>query len=101
MNERQFQFEWDEIKASTNIRKHGVSFEMAATVFHDPRMRTIPDVEHSGVEERWFSIGLASNRTLLSIAYVWQELSSVTTKIRLISARKATQPEARYYEENL
>jgi uncharacterized protein len=101
MNERQFQFEWDEIKASTNVRKHGVSFEMAATVFYDPGMRTIPDVEHSDVEERWFSIGLASNRTLLSIAYVWQELSSVTTKIRLISARKATQPEARYYEENL
>ncbi len=64
-------------------------------------MRTIPDVEHSDVEERWFSIGLASNRTLLSIAYVWQELSSATTKIRLISARKATQVEARYYEENL
>jgi uncharacterized DUF497 family protein len=71
MNERRFQFEWDEIKASTNVRKHGVSFEMAATVFYDPGIRTIPDVEHSDVEERWFSIGLASNRTLLSIAYVW------------------------------
>jgi len=39
MNQRQFQFEWDEIKAASNLRKHGVSFEMAATVFYDPRMR--------------------------------------------------------------
>lgn len=100
MNPRQFQFEWDEIKAATNVRKHGVSFEMAATVFYDPGMRTIPDVEHSDIEERWFSVGLASNRTLLSIAYIWQELPPMTTKIRLISARKATQSEARYYEEN-
>jgi len=101
MKQRQFHFEWDVVKASTNVRKHGVSFEMAATVFYDPRMRSIPDVKHSDVEERWFSIGLAANGTLLSIAYVWQELSSVTTKIRLISARKATPPEARYYEESL
>ena len=47
MNQRQFQFEWDEIKASTNRRKHGVSFEMAATVFYDVWMRTVPDVRHS------------------------------------------------------
>lgn len=99
MNERQFLFEWD--KASANARKHEVSFEMGATVFYDPRIRTIPDVEHSDIEERWFSIGVASNRTLLSIAYVWRELSSATIKIRLISARKATQPKARFYEENL
>jgi hypothetical protein len=101
MNHRQFQFEWDEIKASTNLRKHSVSFETAATVFYDPRLLTLADVEHSDIEERWFSIGSASNRTLLSIVYVWQELSSAITKIRLISARKATQPEARYYEEDL
>ena len=86
MNQWQFQFEWDETKASTNLRKHGVSFETAATVFYDPRMRTVPG--------RWFSIGSASNHTLLSIVYVWQELSSAITKIRLISARKATPPEA-------
>jgi uncharacterized DUF497 family protein len=56
---------------------------------------------HGDIEERWFSIGSARNSTLLSIVYVWQELSSAITKIRLISARKATRPEARYYEENL
>lgn len=101
MNQRQFHFEWDEIKASINVRKHRVSFETAATVFYDSRMLTAPDVEHSDIEERWFSIGLANNGTLLSIAYLWQELSSVTTKIRLISAREATPREARYYEENI
>ena len=78
-----------------------MSFETAAIIFYDPRLLTVPDVEHSEIEERWFSIGSASNGVLLSIVYVWQELSSVTTRIRLISARKATQSEARYYEENL
>ena len=101
MNERQFQFEWDEVKASFNVQKHGVSFETAATIFYDPRILTVPDEKHSEVEERWFSIGAVSNGVLLSIVYVWQELSPVTTKIRLISARKATRSEARYYEDNL
>ncbi len=101
MSERQFQFEWDDVKSSSNVRKHGVSFERAATVFYDPRILTVADAEHSDIEERWFSIGAASDGVLLSIVYLWLELSSVTTKIRLISVRKATQSEARYYEENL
>jgi uncharacterized DUF497 family protein len=55
--ERQFQFEWDEAKAAANLRKHGVAFELARTVFGDPRILTIADLEHSESEERWFSIG--------------------------------------------
>jgi uncharacterized DUF497 family protein len=73
LNERQFQFEWDEVKASFNVQKHGVSFETAATIFYDPRILTVPDEKHSEVEERWFSIGAVSNGVLLSIVYVWQE----------------------------
>ena len=101
MNDRQFQFEWDEIKAAANVRKHGVSFELASTVFNDPRLLSIADLEHSEAEERWFSVGCASNGALLSIIYLWSESDPGTTKIRLIMARQATRNEIRHYEESL
>ena len=101
MNERQVQFEWDEIKAAANLRKHGVSFELASTVFNDPRLLTVADLEHSETEERWFSIGLAGNGAMLSIVYLWSESDPAATKIRLISAREATQTEIRHYKESL
>jgi hypothetical protein len=101
LNERQFQFEWDEVKAVANERKHGISFELASTVFHDPRLLTIADLAHSEIEDRWFSIGWASNGALLTIVYLWSETDAATTKIRLISAREATQTEIRQYEESL
>ena len=88
MNERTFEFEWDDAKANTNVRKHGVPFELAA------------DLEHSETEERWFSIGCASNGALLTVVYVWSE-TAAAAKIRLISARKATQTEIRYYQEGV
>ena len=98
MNARQFQFEWDEAKAETNARKHGVSFELACTVFHDPRLLTVADLEHSESEERWFSVGSASSAIILSVCYLWSEDDSVTT-IRLYSARKATRSEIHRYQE--
>ncbi|MFN0167603.1 MAG: BrnT family toxin [Bryobacteraceae bacterium] len=101
MNERQVQFEWDEIKATANLRKHGVSFELASTVFNDPRLLTLADLEHSETEERWFSIGLAGNGAMLSIVYLWSESDPAAMKIRLISAREATQTEIRHYKESL
>ncbi len=101
MVERPFQFEWDEVKAEANARKHGVSFELASTVFHDPRLLTVADLEHSETEERWFSIGSASNGAMLSVVYLWSDADPAVTKIRLISARKATQAETRYYQEGL
>ena len=97
---RQFQFEWDEIKAAANLRKHGVSFELACTIFNDLRLLTAADLEHGGSEERWFSIGSASNGAMLSVVYLWSESDPATIKIRLISARKATQMEIRHYQEN-
>ena len=101
MAERQFQFEWDEGKAAVNFRKHGVSFELACTVFGDPRLVTVADLEHGEREDRWFSVGSASNGALLSIVYLWSESQAETIKIRLISARRATQREIRQYRENL
>jgi uncharacterized DUF497 family protein len=96
---RPFQFEWDEVKADANARKHGVTFELASTVFHDPRLLTVADLEHSDIEERWFSVGCASNGVTLSVVYLWSDADPAATKIRLISARKATQAESRYYQE--
>jgi uncharacterized DUF497 family protein len=96
---RQFQFEWDEDKAAANLRKHGVSFELASSVFNDPRLLTVADLEHSETEERWFSIGCASNGAMLTVVYLWSEADPETTKIRLISARASTRTEIRQYQE--
>jgi uncharacterized DUF497 family protein len=96
-----FQFEWDEAKAYVNIRKHGIAFELASTVFYDPRMLTVADLEHSETEERWFSIGSANNGVLLSVVYLWSAADPTAIKIRLISARKATQTEYLQYKEGL
>jgi len=97
----QFQFEWDEVKANANIRKHGVAFELARTIFNDQRLLTVADLEHSETEERWFSIGRASSGVMLSVVYLWSDADPAATKIRLISARKATQTEIQYYQEGL
>ena len=70
MGEHQFQFEWDDANAATNLRKHGVSFELASTIFGDRRILTLADTTHSELEERWFSIGLASTGALISVAYL-------------------------------
>lgn len=100
MNEPHFQFEWDEAKAAVNFRKHGVSFELASSVFKDPRILTVADLEHSEFEERWFSIGLADNGAMLSVAYLWTKTDPGLIKIRMITARRATTTEIRYYMEN-
>jgi uncharacterized DUF497 family protein len=96
-----FQFEWDEAKADANVRKHSVTFELASTVFHDPRLLTVADLEHSDTEERWFSVGCASNGAVLSVVYLWSDADPAATNIRLISARKATRAESRQYQEGL
>jgi uncharacterized protein len=101
LHESRFQFEWDEGKAATNIRKHGVSFDLACTIFSDSRLLTIADLEHSETEERWFSIGCTSNGTIISVAYLWSEPDPETTIIRIISARKATKVEMHQYQTDI
>ena len=97
MSEWPFQFEWDENKAAANARKHGIAFELAASVFRDPRLLTTPDLDHSETEQRWLSIGWASDGKILSVVYLWSEPDPETTIIRLISARAATQTKIRRY----
>jgi uncharacterized protein len=98
---RPFQFEWGEDKGETNFRKHDVTFELASTVFHDPQLLTVADLGHSETEERWFSVGCASNGVILVVVYLWSDADHSSTKIRLISARKATQAERHHYQEDL
>jgi hypothetical protein len=86
--------EWDPVKAEINLKKHRVSFEEASTVFDDPLFITFLDVEHSDDEERYITLGLSQRNRLLLIAHTDREET-----IRIISARKATKNERRFYEE--
>lgn len=101
MSERTFQFEWDAAKADLNVRKHSVDFRLAASIFLDPRILTVADLEHSESEERWFSVGVSAIGVLLSVAYLWSDVDPGMIKIRIISARKATPAERSQYEEAL
>jgi uncharacterized DUF497 family protein len=87
-------FEWDPGKAARNAKKHGVSFDEAATIFHDPMFITVIDQEHSSDEERYITIGLSSDGRLLIIAHTDRE-----GQVRIISARKATKKEEQFYAE--
>lgn len=86
--------EWDPDKATANLRKHQISFEEANTVFDDPMFITFLDVEHSADEDRYITIGLSSTNRLLLVAHT--DRAGI---IRVISARKATNHERRFYEE--
>ena len=87
-------FEWDEEKAILNLRKHGVSFEEAATVFRDDLSVTVPDPDHSVAEERFITVGVSSQDRLLLVAHVERG-----DRIRIISARELTPRERKQYEE--
>ena len=87
-------FEWDSAKARKNLRKHGVSFEEAASVFYDPLAVTGTDPDHSEGEERLVTFGMSSAGHLLVVSHTERGEA-----IRIISARSATQPERHIYEE--
>ena len=97
----EYRFKWDPIKATSNWRKHGVSFDLAATVFNDPLMLSIPDEQHGGTEERWLTLGQAKNGILLVVVHAYQEISANSAEVRIISARRATRRERGQYETNL
>jgi uncharacterized DUF497 family protein len=88
-------FEWNPDKADRNLRKHGISFEEAGTVFDDPLFITVLDEEHSVDEERYITVGLSGMGRLLLIAHTDRQGA-----IRIISARIATKRERRFYEES-
>jgi uncharacterized protein len=91
-----YRFEWDGRKATANLRKHGVSFDEASTVFDDPLAVIFDDEVHSTAEVRELIIGHSIASRLLLVTFT-ERLGAM---LRLISARAATQKERQDYEDN-
>jgi uncharacterized DUF497 family protein len=89
-------FEWDPVKAASNRRKHGVTFDEAATAFADEQGVLIADPDHSADEDRFILLGMSGARRLLVVVHVVRERDTV---IRIVSARKATRSERQTYDE--
>jgi uncharacterized protein len=87
-------YEWDAAKAKRNLRKHGVSFEEAATVFLDPLAMTYSDPDHSGEEDREITIGYSASQRLLFVSHIQRK-----NRTRIISARQATRRERNQHKE--
>jgi uncharacterized DUF497 family protein len=90
------QVEWDPEKAAANLRKHGVSFEEAATVLGDPLSVTLPDPDHSQQEQRYLLLGRSSFGRPLIVSHAEEG-----GRVRIISARVMTPKERRSYERSL
>lgn len=88
------EFEWNPDKAVINLRKHNISFQEATTVFDDSLSVTFPDPDHSVGESRYVIIGMSRLGQLLVVSHTDRE-----NRTRIISARKATRQERRFYEE--
>ena len=90
------EFDWDDNKAISNVRKHGVSFEEAKSVFYDEQALQFYDGDSSEIgEDRFLILGMSAESRVLMICHCEKESGQV---IRIISARKATKNEQRYYK---
>ena len=94
-----FNFEWDPQKAISNRQKHGISFELAASVFKDPKAVSIFDEDHSGKEDRWITVGMAGTGAILVVNHTFAAAGQDTVVVRLILSRKATKAEQKQYAE--
>ncbi|SRR4030042_2422412 len=89
-------FEWDKKKNTLNKKKHGIFFEEAQTVFVDDNALLIHDPDHSYKEDRFILLGMSSKLRILIVCHCYRKSDKV---IRIISARKATRSEQKYYWE--
>jgi len=87
-------FEWDEVKNTSNQIKHGICFDEARSVFSDELGRLIPDPDHSENEERFVLMGVSHKNNLLTVCHCERKSNT----IRIISARKADKYERKQYE---
>lgn len=87
-------FDWDAAKAAANLKKHGVSFEEAQSVFFDDLAVQFFDGSHSSNEDRFLMLGMSSGANLLLVCHCERDDGGV---IRIISARKATRAESSHY----
>jgi hypothetical protein len=90
------QFEWNPRKAATNVKKHGVAFDEALSVFADPLARIFDDPDHSLDESRQIIIGYSTKPRLLVVGF-----TDRSGRVRLIHARRATKVERKRHEENI
>jgi uncharacterized protein len=88
------EFEWDDTKARSNRRKHGISFDEATSAFYDPLSVTIPDPDHSASEARFVLIGVTVTGRLVVVSH-----TDRGDRIRIISARRPTRLERVSYEK--
>ena len=87
-------FEWDNKKAKTNLKKHQIAFEEAASVFGDPLAITFRDPDYSVGEKRYITFGVSQGGILLVLSHTYRNETA-----RIISARRATRTERKIYEE--
>ena len=87
-------FESDAVKATANVRKHGVSFEEAVSMFLDPLAVSGPDPDHSAGESRYLTFGMSSLGRMIVVSHTHR-----TGSIRIISARRVTRKERKLYEQ--
>jgi len=90
-------FTWDAGKATRNLRKHGVSFEEAATVFADPDALEWEDLEHSHKENRFKRLGISSQGRILILVYSYRRMKNDKETLRIITARRASPKEREAY----
>ena len=94
-----YNFIWDPAKARRNVKKHGVTFELATAIFEDPMALTIYDVDNSdNDDDRWITLGRISGQHYLSVIHTYHDQHNDAVTIRLISARPATKHEIKDYE---
>ena len=89
------EFEWDPRKAAANVRKHGVYFEEAMTIFGDPLAVTFDDPDHAAGERRCLTFGMSAKNRLLVVVHTERR-----GRARIINARRATCAERNIYEES-
>lgn len=93
-------FSWDSNKAQQNLKKHGVSFEIAQTVFDDSLHLSVLE-KKTAHEERWITMGMSIDSRILIVIHTYTLYESGKEITRLISARKATKRERKQYEEGI
>jgi uncharacterized protein len=89
-------FEWDEAKALSNSKKHEITFEEAKSVFMDERGKLIGDPDHSEEEDRFVLLGMSAVLRVLVVVHAYRSSDQV---IRIISARKASKSEMKFYAQ--
>ncbi len=87
-------FKWDPRKAGANLKKHRIDFHEAVTVLNDTLSTTFPDTDQSSVEPRFVTIGMSIRGRILVVVHTEEG-----DTVRIISARRATRHEQRFYEE--